>query len=141
MATHSDSDFISAGEQINLLIQEGVDPQGKSYTLASAAAAAGISDQTLANLVHGKSQCPRLETTRALCHLYGISLDYFDLDTEVQCRAYLVRHRRKHASALVRHIATLSDQLSPIGKRNILTILHWIRSGQKTLNPAKAAEK
>lgn len=121
---------ISAGRQIAILLENGVDTHGQSYTLASAAAATGISDQALSNLLHGKTESPRLETVRALCHLYGISLSYFDLEAEEACRAYLSRHRQRFGPATVREIVSLSDQLSPRGKRNILAILHWIRAGQ-----------
>ena len=121
---------INAGRQIAVLLEDGVDIHGHSYTLAGAAAATGISNQALANLLHGKSESPRLETARALCRLYGISLAYFDLETEEACQAYLLHHRRHFAPATVREIVSLSDQLSPRGKRNILAILHWIRAGK-----------
>jgi transcriptional regulator with XRE-family HTH domain len=139
MAIRKKTPAISAGRQFAILLEEGVEMQGQRYTLAGAAAATGISDQALANLLHGKTESPRLQTARALCRLYGISLAYFDLETEEACRAYLAHHRQRFGPATVREIVSLSDQLSPRGKRNILAILRWIHA-DKTPHSSSAQQ-
>ena len=130
-----DDAVLGTARQLALLFEHGVDTQGKPHTVGSAAAATGLSDQALANLLHGKTASPRLETARALCRLYGISLVYFDLETEDACRAYLLHHRQRLAPVVLQEIGALSDQLSPRGKRNILAILHWIQAG-KSASPS-----
>jgi transcriptional regulator with XRE-family HTH domain len=123
---------VSTNTQIRLLLEEGVDPAGRAYRPGEVAAATGISDQALANLVQGKSSNPRLETLLALSGHYGISLDYFACETEDACREYLRRHRARHASPLICEIENESARLSARGQRNVLAIMEWMQRAAPT---------
>lgn len=118
---------ISPAAQFALLLMEGVDRQGRSYTLPEVAAATGLSGQTLHNLLKGTTDSPRLNTLRELCQLYGISLDYFMLDSEAACRACLWRHRLT-VFPLLDDIASQTDTLSPEAQRRLTTIIGWLRA-------------
>lgn len=118
---------IGADRQLALLLALGVDPQGQRHTLPSLARATGVSDQTLLNWLNGKTASPRLQTVRALCRVYGITLDYFDLETEADCRAYLINHQAQ-LFPLIRSICELANHLSPISQRYLQRILSWIRA-------------
>ena len=113
--------------QIAYLLENGVDTQGSTHTLADVAHATGISYQTLANLIEGKSSNPRLKTLQTLCQFYGISLDYFACETETDCQNYLVQHRMQVASPVMHEIASAYGDLSPRGQRNVLAIVEWMR--------------
>jgi transcriptional regulator with XRE-family HTH domain len=120
--------------QIAQLLEHGVDIQGETHTLAEVANATGITYQTLANLVSGKSTNPRLKTLQALCCVYGISLDYFSCETEQICLDYLTQHRLQAASPVMHEITRAYDTLSAKGQRNVLTILEWMRVAQQGEN-------
>jgi transcriptional regulator with XRE-family HTH domain len=106
--------------QIRLLIDLLPSASGHPYSPARIAAATGISDQTLLNLISGKSDNPRLDTLQKLCAFYGISLEYFECASEQRCTEYLA-HRRLEASSPIAHeIAVAADALSPQGKEKAL---------------------
>jgi transcriptional regulator with XRE-family HTH domain len=119
---------LSLSHQIRLLVDSLTDETGHPYSSARIAAATGISDQTLLNLISGKSDNPRLDTLQKLCAFYGISLEYFECTSEQRCIEYLA-HRRLEASSPIAHeIAVAADALSSQGKENVLTLLEWIES-------------
>src|SRR5262249_39533072 len=101
------------------------DRAGQPYSLAVISEATGISDQTLLNILNGQSDNPRLDTLLRLCRFYHISLDYFACRAESDCRAYLGQKKVEFASPLVQEIASRSEFLSELGKRNVLTLLDW----------------
>ncbi len=117
---------ITMGQRIAVLIADGIDPQGRHYSIPQAAAAAGVSDQALFNLISGKSASPLIATLLGLSQLYGIRLSYFDLPTEDACRRYLAHHQLQVAPPLVREIDAAVRQLSPKGQRNIRALLKWM---------------
>jgi len=119
--------MIKPCQQLALLLEEGIDTQGHTHTLASLAAKSGVSDQALANLLSGKTGSPRLLTVRAICAVYGLSIDYFDLDTERACRLQLEQHRRAQLP-LIAEIAHMADQLSPDDQQSLNTVIRWIRA-------------
>ncbi len=125
---------LSFQQQFHILINVLRDPQGKPYSMATLAKAAGVSDQSLSYLLDGQSQYPRLETLRAICSFYHISIDYFECDTESDCRAYLLECLAE-SSTLLHDIASEAQALTPRGQRNVLTMLEWLRQVKKTVQP------
>ena len=118
----------SLSHRFRLLAEFLTDETGHPYSPTRIAAATGISDQTLLNLISGKSDNPRLDTLQKLCAFYGISLEYFDCASEESCIAYLAQRRIESSSPLIHDIAAEAEALSPQGKENVLTLLAWIES-------------
>lgn len=119
---------MTLSEQVRVLLSYNTTPRiVPNFT--EIAEATGISDQTLANLLQGKSTNPRLRTLLTLCQYYGISLDYFECETVAACREYLYAHQCRHASSLLSEIAAESGRLSAKGQRNVLTLMEWMRLG------------
>lgn len=121
--------MIKPYQQLAILLEEGIDPKGYTHTLVSLAAQSGVSSQTLSNLLNGKTGSPRLLTVRAICAVYGLSINYFDLETEQACRACLERHRRTQLP-LLGEIAQISEHLSQDNQRRLTTIIRWIFAGK-----------
>ena len=119
---------IPLSRQLVLLFEKGVNRQGQSISLSDIEQATGIRYQTLSNLLDGTAANPRLDTLRAICSMFGISLDYFANESEAECMQYLHRHRLQYASPLVATIAREVDNLSAKGQHNVLTILTWIEA-------------
>ena len=121
-------------EQFRILLETFPAPDGHPYSLAVIARATKLSEQSLANLLDGSTQNPRLDTLRRLCRFYDISLDYFDCQTDAECRNFLAQYAAQRASPMVREIDTESETLTPSSKRSVLRLLdrlrHLRRSGQ-----------
>lgn len=115
------------GEQLRILIDFYPNKNGQPDSITHIAEATDISVQTLLNLLDGTSASPRLDTARRICEFYGISLDYFDCETEAECRDYLVQQRVETASPIVHQIERETDELSQRGKHNILSLIEWVR--------------
>ena len=116
-------------QQLGILVETVLDTSGNSYSANFIASQTGMSQQTILNFLSGNWHNPRLDNLRALCHFFGISLAYFDCQTEVACRAYVAQKRLAKAPAIVEQIAAQSDQLSDKGKHNVLTVMQWIEAG------------
>ena len=117
---------IKFSDQLRLLIDIRSIDNEPLPSVKALARAMNMSDQTLLNLLDGSAASPRLETARAICSYYGITLDYFDCETEAACRDYLARHQLR-ASPLLQAIDEETAELSPRGKRNVLSLLEWVR--------------
>ena len=122
---------IASRIQFSTLLKYGRNAAGAAYSLQALAEAANISDQALLNLLNGRTQSPRLKTARAICRLYGISLDYFSFDTEAACRDYLLRHQQT-SSEVLHMIANLSRNLSSDTLMRLSSIFHWIQAADDT---------
>ena len=90
------------------------------------ARAIGLTQQTLQNILHQRIDNPRLNTLRALCVFYEISLDYFDLPTEETCHHYLAAQQLKLAPSIIHQIDHETRGLTAKGHRNILAVLEWM---------------
>lgn len=123
-------DRLTFGEQFRLLIRFQTDAHGQPHSMTKVAEATGISVQTLLNLLDGTAGSPRYDNARRLCRFYGITLDYFDCETEAACRDYLAQHRIDAATPETHTIEEESQALSPRGKRNILAFIEWVRRGK-----------
>lgn len=121
------SEGVSFQEQFRILVETLTAPDGTPYKLATIAQAVDVSEQSLAYLLDGRTQYPRLETLRRLCRFYDISLDYFSCETEPECRAFLVQHAAQRASPIVHQIDKESETLTPSAKSSVLRLLDRIR--------------
>ena len=114
-------------KRVAILLENGVDPAGERHTTASLARAAEISGQGLLNLLNGSTQSPSLQTARALCRVYGLSIDYFDLPSAEACRTYLLQAQAQH-QPLLQTISQHAAQLSADDRRSISSIIRWIQA-------------
>jgi len=119
--------YLTFGEQLRILIDFYPNKHGQPDSITHIAEATDISVQTLLNLLDGTSASPRLDTARRICTFYGISLDYFECKTEAECRDYLVQQRLLGASQLTQTIERETQAMSPRNKRNVLSLMEWIR--------------
>lgn len=127
------NDPISFAKQFHILVETVVDERGRGVSIAALARATAIAEQSLLNLLSGKSETPRLETARRLCHFFGIDLDYFDQDNERACREYLAQRRNAHSLDLLQDIASEAETLSGKGQKHVLTLLEWLRRARSSL--------
>ncbi|GAB4531505.1 MAG: hypothetical protein OHK0046_52290 [Anaerolineae bacterium] len=127
------SKAISPHDQLALLLTHGVDAHGRAYTVHTLAAAANLSRQALFNLLSGRTASPLLETARALCAVYGISLDYFDLTTPEQCLAYLERHRQQ-CQPLLQEIVRAAEALPTADHQRLASIVQWLQAHESQLS-------
>lgn len=118
---------MTLAEQVRCLVKYGIPRRGDG-SLQSVALEVGISYQTLMNLLHGKTDNPRLSTLRSLSMFYGISLAYFECEKPQDCLHYLQhRSRIQDDSPLTQELLRQAGHLSPTGQRNLKAILDWVR--------------
>lgn len=123
------NETITLARQMQLLLEHTRDPSGRPITATELAREIGLAEQTLLNVVNGTIDNPRLHTVRSVCVFYRISLDYFELQTEEQCRQYLASRHLKVASPLLQQIHVESRSLIGKARDNILSMLLWIGAG------------
>lgn len=120
------------GQKIRLLIEAAQPMNGAQIsTAADIARLTGISHQTLMNLLQGQNTNPRLDTLRALCELYGISLDYFDCENDVDCRAHILQKATINRNSMVSEIIEHTEQLSATSKQRVLRLMEWMQLGMR----------
>jgi transcriptional regulator with XRE-family HTH domain len=107
-------------QQIALLLEQG----GRSENLYEVAEAAGLTGQSMLNLVQGKTANPHFTTLFALCRFYDISLDYFSCPTLEDSLNYL--KARRMDSDTLRQINTIAHTLTPAKRRNVMRVLRWM---------------
>jgi transcriptional regulator with XRE-family HTH domain len=112
-------------DQFSILLADGRNVEGRAHSIQSLAKAVELSDQALLNLLNGRTISPRLETARAICQLYGITLDYFGLDSVAACQRYLLRAQQQTSPTLLA-IDEQSRQLSPTTLESLARIVAWI---------------
>ncbi|HEX2907070.1 MAG TPA: helix-turn-helix transcriptional regulator [Phototrophicaceae bacterium] len=83
------TDFLPIADQINLLFQVVLHPEGRPYTLDEVSQPSGLSVATLSQLRTGRITNPQLSTLRALCDFFHIPLRYFETRTLEACYALL----------------------------------------------------
>ncbi|MEO8391407.1 MAG: helix-turn-helix domain-containing protein [Chloroflexota bacterium] len=114
-------------EQFRILIDSLPAPEGNKYSIASISDATGLSEQTLQYLLEGRTQYPVLDSARKLCRFFGISLDYFECETEAECHEFLAQNAAQQASSVVREIEQQADVLTQAAKGNVLRLLERFR--------------
>lgn len=119
---------ISIARRMKLLLEHTPNPHTRPSTVIGLAEAIGLTQQTLQNILHERIDNPRLNTLRALCGFYKISLDYFDLPTEETCRHYLAAQQLKTAPMMIHQIDHETHSLTERGQHNILSSLEWMNA-------------
>ena len=115
-------------DQLRILIDTLPSPDGSSYTVAAIAKATELTEKSIRNMLNGRTQNPHLDTLRDLCRFYQISLDYFECESEAECRAFLEQNVAQQASDVVREIDQQAETLTPSAKSNVLRLLERFRS-------------
>ena len=114
-------------EQLRILIDTLPSPEGNSYTVAAIAEATELTEKSIRNMLNGRTQNPHLDTLRDLCRFYHISLDYFECESEAECRTFLGQNAAQQASEVVREIGEQAETLTPSAKNNVLRLLERFR--------------
>ncbi len=114
-------------DQFATLLTHGKIFEYEPHSVRTIAEAIQLSNQTLRNLLNGRTISPRLETARAICQLYGITLDYFGLESRAACERYLLQHRQRDFPVLTA-IDEQSRQLSSDALASLMRISHWIQA-------------
>ncbi len=68
---------------------------------------------------------------RRLCRFFGVSLDYFGLESAEACEVYLQRHLVEVGTPIVHAIQAQADALSPRAASNVLVLMAWAERGEK----------
>lgn len=119
--------------QLELLWQNILDDVGKPKTVTEVAKATGVTEQSLLNLLHGRTHDPRLATLQRLCLCFGISLDYFGLTSEAACLGYLAKCGKLGAAPdVLQRIDAQAYALSPRMTHDVLVMLQWRLLGAKS---------
>lgn len=129
------SEMLAIGRQMQLLLEYTPEPNTRPSSIAALADVLGLTQQTLQNILHGRIDNPRLNTLKALCQFYGISLDYFDLQSEDQCRHYLAAKQLKAAPPVIQQIDHETQTLTGKAQNNILSALEWMTAAFPSRKP------
>lgn len=122
---------MTVAEHFALLLRYFPDADGQPYSANHLAQVLEMSPQALLNLMQGESPNPRLDTVRRLCRFFGITLDYFGLETAEECEEYLQRHLVQVGTPAVHAIQAQADALSPRASANVLVLMAWAERGEK----------
>lgn len=123
---------MTVADYIALLLRYFGDAHGQPYSANHLAQALEMSPQALLNLIQGDAANPRLDTVRRLCRFFGVSLDYFGLETSEACEVYLQRHLVQVGTPIVHAIQAQADALSPRAAANVLVMVDWAQRGEQS---------
>ncbi len=121
---------MTVADYIALLLRYFPDADGQPYSANHLAQALEMSPQALLNLIQGDAANPRLDTVRRLCRFFGVSLDYFGLESAEACEGYLQRHLVQVGTPIVHAIQSQADVLSPRAAANVLVLMSWAERGE-----------
>lgn len=126
--------YLPLAQQINLLFENVKKSDGQTYTLKEVSEATGISLPSLSHLRNGKNVNPQLNTLRALCRFFNVSLSYFESQSEEECLALIAEGRPNKGDDInVGFITSMATTLSPQGQRDLLTIVKWARAAEQSV--------
>ncbi|MDX2137281.1 MAG: helix-turn-helix transcriptional regulator [Chloroflexota bacterium] len=123
--TDADNVPISFAEQLQLLLDYLPDMHHQLSSPAQLARLLNMSPQAVLNLLNGHTTSPRLDTARALCQCFGVSLDYFALTTRQACETYLKQQVVARSTPTVQAINTHVSHLTPHVMKRVLVVLSW----------------
>lgn len=124
-------DFLPIAEQINILFQVVLHPEGRPYTLEEVSQQSGVSVAALSQLRTGRITNPQLSTLRALCHFFRIPLRYFETRTAEACYAILAEGGNGGTPPELNEIAFRAIQLSPEAQRDVLKVIQWVQAAER----------
>ncbi len=116
---------MSVAEQLQLLLHYFTDASEQPYSANQLAQMLDLSPQAVLNLLQGHSPNPRLDTVRRVCRFFGITLDYFDLESVQACEAYLRQHVIAGGTPTIQAIRSQSESLTPRAAANVMVLLSW----------------
>lgn len=119
--------MIAFARQLSLLLEMRRQTTRPPHQPADLAKISGVPLQTLLYLLEGRSLSPRLDTAHRICSSFEITLDYFDCDTEADCKRYLMHQWLISAPTNLQEIAAEVEQLTPRGQRNALSMIELIK--------------
>lgn len=131
MAKITINDTMTIADQVNILFDMFTKPNGKTYTFPDVSRAAGVNLATLSKLKSGTLTNPTLITLRRIASFFDIQLDYFDCQSEEECRSYLAQHRYKQHGKIDLTLALRSHGLSEKGVSHVLDTISYIQSSEK----------
>jgi transcriptional regulator with XRE-family HTH domain len=124
------SEYLPVAEQLRLLFETILHPDGRPYTLSEVSEQTGISLATISQLRNGKIKNPQLGTLRSLCQFFGVPLRYFETRAVEECYAILAEDRGQ-PTLEINEIAFRATSLSPKSQRDILTIIKWVQAAEQ----------
>ena len=123
-------DYLPLPEQLEILFEVRLHPDGRPYTLHEVSRATGISHGTVSHMRTGRVDNPQFSTLRALCRFFDIPLRYFKTTTRDQCYTLLASKPSSVTPALG-EISFRAMQLSPDAQAEILQLIRWAHAAEE----------
>lgn len=124
------TEYLSVAEQLQILFEEVLHPDNRSYTLQEVSEAIDVSLPTLSQLRSGRSKNPQLNTLRELCRFFDVPLRYFETQNREECYAILAKENRPSTTAL-NEISFRATHLSPQAQQDILKVIQWVQAAER----------
>jgi transcriptional regulator with XRE-family HTH domain len=119
-------------ELVNLLFEEILNPDARTFTEKEVSYQVNITHKTLKHIRTGKTSNPGIATIREISRLFGISLDFFDVASIEECYGFL-NERDETATAVpsVSEITFRSLDLSEESRKDILQVIRWVEAAER----------
>lgn len=131
---------ISPGDQINILFEMVLDANGKPYTITDVSLAAGISVGVLSLLRNNRNCNPTFATLSGISKFFGVSLDYFNCQTQDECRLYIENPANRTPpnyenmpSPIARQIFSKALGMSDYGRRELLRMAEVVETADRAM--------
>jgi len=117
-------------EQLNILFEVRLHPDGRPFKLSEVSQAAGLSHGSLSQMRTGKESNPQLATLRALCDFFDVPLRYFETQTRDECYDLLATMPAA-TTPQMNEIAFRALRLTPQAQHDILTLIRWVEAAEE----------
>ncbi len=124
-------DFLPLAEQVNILFQHVLHPEGRPYTLDEVSQQCHVSVATLSQLRTGRITNPQLSTLRSLCRFFQVPLRYFETRSVEACYAVLAEKQPDDNTTELNEIAFRAIHLSPEAQRDVLKVIQWVQAAER----------
>jgi transcriptional regulator with XRE-family HTH domain len=123
-------DYLSVAEQIQILFDEVLHPEGRPYTLHEVSDQLDVSVGTVSQLRSGRIKNPQLSTLRELCRFFNVPLRYFETHNREECYAILAEGQSS-ASPALNEISFRAIALSPQAQQDVLKVIQWVQAAER----------
>jgi transcriptional regulator with XRE-family HTH domain len=123
-------DYLPVSEQLSILFEVRLHPDGRPYTLHEVSEQINISLATLSQMRTGRIKNPQLSTLREICDFFKIPLRYFQTSKREECYA-LLAETAEDALPAINEIAFRSINLSPEAQLDVLRIIKWVQAAEQ----------
>ncbi len=123
-------DYLPLTEQLDILFEVRLHPDGRPYTLHEVSQATGISHGTVSHMRTGRVDNPQFSTLRALCRFFDIPLRYFETKTRDACYDMLAS-LPEAPTPHMNEISFRAMQLSPDAQAEILRLIRWAHAAEE----------